>query len=357
MKATFPLAKSRSTLPAPGLMRGCGGKPKTRVARRRQRRRSTPPKKAPASETPCTDHQTGRRDAGAALRGRGLVTVMMSQTDQEDALDRTLAMNLDRSDHGRDPIRSSRTSPSSIAPRRTRGKAPIRSTRSTAPQPGLPAASRAEPETATSTRMTQLWRALSEPVEHDVAARPRRRDLPCWPGSRRPKRRPEPKAGAKVDKRFKDPEWTLQSRLFDVLRESYLDHLRLPDHGSGRSGAEGVDEDDQAARPRFSSSKRWTAAFSPSNFLMTNPGGAARGCCQSQGPEPGARGMEQSRRRHETRQSGRLGDQPNRHQRKFTVGRGCRHLAGQSRVPAMRAVRTDPIRRPTTETVFEKFRC
>ncbi len=71
---------------------------------------------------------------------------------------------------------------------------------------------------------------------------------------------------AKGDKRFKDPAWT-ENPVFDVMKQSYL---ITADWLNGLVGAvEGADPLTKRRAEFFT--KMMTDAFSPSNFLMTNP--------------------------------------------------------------------------------------
>ncbi len=90
---------------------------------------------------------------------------------------------------------------------------------------------------------------------------------------------------AKGDKRFTDPDWSANP-LFDVIKQSYLitaDWMRQFVHS-----AEGVDPVNKRRVEFFT--QALTDAFSPSNYLLTNPA-ALRAAIETRG-ESIAKGME-----------------------------------------------------------------
>jgi polyhydroxyalkanoate synthase len=90
---------------------------------------------------------------------------------------------------------------------------------------------------------------------------------------------------AKGDKRFADPEWS-ENPVFDAIKQSYL--ITSDWLNTLISGVDGVDP--LAKRRVEFFTKMLTDAFSPSNFLLTNPA-ALREAMTSHG-ESIARGME-----------------------------------------------------------------
>ncbi|HYD46196.1 MAG TPA: class I poly(R)-hydroxyalkanoic acid synthase, partial [Phenylobacterium sp.] len=97
---------------------------------------------------------------------------------------------------------------------------------------------------------------------------------------------PDPVAApAKGDKRFADPDWS-DNPVFDVIKQSYL--LSSNWMNALVSDIEGVDPMTRRRVEFFM--KMLTDAFSPSNFLMTNP--AALKAMQESGGESLAKGME-----------------------------------------------------------------
>lgn len=74
-------------------------------------------------------------------------------------------------------------------------------------------------------------------------------------------------ATGKPDRRFSDPQWT-QNMMFEMMKESYLLSSNWLNQLVG--SVEGVDE--SAKRRVEFLTKLMTDAFSPSNFLMSNPG-------------------------------------------------------------------------------------
>ncbi len=90
---------------------------------------------------------------------------------------------------------------------------------------------------------------------------------------------------AKGDKRFNDPDWS-EHPMFDLMKQSYL----LSSNWLNSLVA-GVEEVDPAAKRRVEFfTKMLTDAFSPSNFLFSNPA-AMRAAVETQG-ESLVRGME-----------------------------------------------------------------
>ena len=71
---------------------------------------------------------------------------------------------------------------------------------------------------------------------------------------------------ARADKRFKDPAWS-DNPLFDVMKQSYL---ITADWLNGLVAAAGVEDPLTRRRAEFFT-RMMTDAFSPSNFLLTNP--------------------------------------------------------------------------------------
>ncbi len=90
---------------------------------------------------------------------------------------------------------------------------------------------------------------------------------------------------AKGDKRFNDPDWS-EHPMFDLMKQSYLLSANWLN-----SLVAGVEEVDPAAKRRVEFfTKMLTDAFSPSNFLFSNPA-AMRAAVETQG-ESLVRGME-----------------------------------------------------------------
>jgi polyhydroxyalkanoate synthase len=97
---------------------------------------------------------------------------------------------------------------------------------------------------------------------------------------------PDPVAApAKGDKRFADPDWS-DNPVFDVLKQSYL--VTSNWLNALVTDVEGVEPMTKRRVEFFM--KMLTDAFSPSNFLMTNP--AALKAMQESGGESLAKGME-----------------------------------------------------------------
>ena len=90
----------------------------------------------------------------------------------------------------------------------------------------------------------------------------------------------------KGDKRFKDPDWS-QNPVFDVLKQSYL--LTSNWMNAVVGGVEGVDPEAKRRVEFFT--KMLTDAFSPSNFLLSNPA-ALKAAMESNG-ETLVRGADQ----------------------------------------------------------------
>ncbi|WP_369059584.1 class I poly(R)-hydroxyalkanoic acid synthase [Caulobacter sp. 73W] len=92
-------------------------------------------------------------------------------------------------------------------------------------------------------------------------------------------------APAKGDKRFNDPDWS-EHPMFDLMKQSYLLSANWLN-----SLVSGVEDVDPAAKRRVEFfTKMLTDAFSPSNFLFSNPA-AMRAAVETQG-ESLVRGME-----------------------------------------------------------------
>jgi polyhydroxyalkanoate synthase subunit PhaC len=92
-------------------------------------------------------------------------------------------------------------------------------------------------------------------------------------------------APAKGDKRFNDPDWS-EHPMFDLMKQSYLLSANWLN-----SLVSGVEEADPTAKRRVEFfTKMLTDAFSPSNFLFSNPA-AMRAAVETQG-ESLVRGME-----------------------------------------------------------------
>ncbi len=93
----------------------------------------------------------------------------------------------------------------------------------------------------------ELWRSTAMRAAGESAARP------CA-------------APVKGDKRFADPEWS-ENPVFDAIKQSYLITSEWLNDLVG--GVEGVDP--LAKRRVEFFTRMLTDAFSPSNFLLTNP--------------------------------------------------------------------------------------
>ncbi len=128
----------------------------------------------------------------------------------------------------------------------------------------------------------------------------------------------------KGDKRFKDADWT-ENPVFDVMKQSYL--VTSGWLNELVAGAEGVDP--MAKRRVEFFTKLLTDAFSPSNYLATNPA-ALRRPAGDPGREPAARRPALRRRPRAGRRQ--AGHQPDR-LRQVQGGRERRHRARQGRVP------------------------
>jgi polyhydroxyalkanoate synthase len=92
-------------------------------------------------------------------------------------------------------------------------------------------------------------------------------------------------APLKTDRRFSDPEWT-ENPMFDMMKQSYL--LTSNWLNELVAGVEGVDEESKRRTQFFT--KLLTDAFSPSNYLASNPA-ALREAMRSNG-ESLVRGAE-----------------------------------------------------------------
>ncbi len=148
--------------------------------------------------------------------------------------------------------------------------------------------------------------------------------------------------GGKVDKRFSDPDWSANP-IFDVVKKSYLITSNwLNDLVSGVEGVEPLTK----RRVEFFT-RMLTDAFSPSNFLLSNPV-ALREAMDSQG-ESILRGMENFAADLE-RGGGQLAISQTDLSR-FTVGENV------ATAPGKVIFQNDIIQilqfSPTTETVFE----
>jgi polyhydroxyalkanoate synthase len=141
---------------------------------------------------------------------------------------------------------------------------------------------------------------------------------------------------AKGDKRFNDPDWA-SNPMFDVMKQSYL----LSSNWLNELVAEARASIRCAKRRVEFFTKMLTDAFSPSNFLISNPA-ALREVMSDQGREPGARHGELRRRPGARRRP--AGDQPDG-PRQVHHRRERRHRPGQGRLPerhpATAAVRAD----------------
>ncbi len=107
---------------------------------------------------------------------------------------------------------------------------------------------------------------------------------------------------AKSDKRFKDPDWS-DNPVFDAIKQSYL--LTSSWLNALVGGVEDVDPEAKRRVEFFT--KMLTDAFSPSNFLLSNP--AALKAARESGGESLVRGAEQFARDME-RGGGQLAIRP-----------------------------------------------
>ena len=139
---------------------------------------------------------------------------------------------------------------------------------------------------------------------------------------------------APADKRFKDPAWS-ENPMFDMMRRSYL---LTSDWMNGLVA--GVEDVDPAVKRRAQFFTRLlTDAFSPSNFLASNPV-ALKALAETSG-ESLVKGMQNFAADLE-RGGGSLRISQADYG-KFVVGENVASGAGPGRL-ARRAVRTDPVR-------------
>ena len=93
-------------------------------------------------------------------------------------------------------------------------------------------------------------------------------------GGQTPRRRSRPRpvvTPAANDKRFSDPEWT-SNQFFDFLKQAYL----LTTRWANELVSDAADLDPHTRQKAEFYMRQITNALSPSNFVLTNPGAAAR---------------------------------------------------------------------------------
>ena len=127
------------------------------------------------------------------------------------------------------------------------------------------------------------------------------------------------------DRRFRHEDWQ-QNFLYDYIKQSYLIAARHLHQTLGK--VEGLDE--QTSKKVDFYTRQYIDALSPSNFLLTNPGSAARDGGERRA-EPGE-GAEQPARGPDARRR-RPGPAAHDRRERVQARRQHRHHARQGRVP------------------------